>query len=672
MQELGELELIRESLVAVVSEMRANVIHSSYSSIIYEGHDFSCALLTADGRQVAQSIDDHPIHLFAVPYSTQQVVQQFASDIHEGDIFLHNDPYTGGTHLNDILMLGPVFHTGKLVMFAAVRCHWGDVGGMSAGSISGRVKEVFQEGMRVVPTKICDRGVMNEAFLTLLFDNMRVPTERRGDFNTMQGAVRRAADHLQRLFSRFGAGAFLEAIEELIERGENYQRQRINELPDGDFFAEGYIESDGHNLEPLVVRLKLTVDGDTLLADFSGSSPQCAGPTNVGPAMARNAVVTIAKSFLDPESPINHGSFAPIDVIVPEGCFLNARSPAPCGGMAEVKFLLDSTVAAAFGQIIPEMMTGDARCSANHTYISGPFPEIDGIYLLYEYPAGGTGAINGRDGHNGIRVYTEGDFNAIQSSEIVESQNPLRVERCEIREGSCGDGQWRGGFGIRRDIRLFNDESTLSVLADKNIIPPYSVKGARNPAANRFVALRNGEIVEPSPIPGKVTGFPMGAGDIVRMETSGGGGYGDPLMRDPEAVRRDVKDETLTLEQADRRFGVVLDASGEVDSEATARRREALTSSRVMLTIETSDRDMFEGAKRLFAISSEAAERLGIRDGDMIEATTGSGANVRGWACVSEGNGNGSIVFDSSTLGLIQASVGDQAQVRPVVPIPES
>jgi len=670
MQELGELELIRESLVAVVSEMRANVIHSSYSSIIYEGHDFSCALLTADGRQVAQSVDDHPIHLFAVPYSTQEVIRKFAGDIHDGDIFLHNDPYTGGTHLNDILMLYPVFVDGQLVMFAAVRCHWGDVGGMSAGSISGRVKEVFQEGMRVEPTKICDRGVMNEAFLKLLIDNMRVPTERRGDFNTMHGAVRKAGDHLHRIFQRFGPESFLELVEELIRRGEIYQRSRIAELPDGDYFAEGYIESDGHSPEPLVVKLKLTVAGDTLTADFSGSSPQCAGPTNVGPSMARNAVVTIAKSFLDPESPINHGSFAPINVHIPEGSFLNARPPAPCGGMAEVKFLLDSTVAVAFGQIVPDMMTGDARCSANHTYMSGPYPEINGIYLLYEYPAGGTGAIHGRDGHNGIRVYTEGDFNAIQSSEIVESQNPLRVERCELREGSCGDGEWRGGFGIRRDIRIFNDQSTLSVLSDKNVIPPYSVKGAVNPAANRFVVVRDGEIVEPSPIPGKVTGFPMGPGDIVRMETSGGGGYGDPLQRDLESVKRDVKQETLTVQQADLRFGVVFDTVGGVDEARTANRRKELLAARVMLTIQTANDEMFDGSKRLFMISSDSAKRLEVEEGDMIEITAGRGANVRGWTRVSEADGIGAVTLGPSTLRLIHALPGEHALVRPVLRAP--
>jgi N-methylhydantoinase B len=168
MNDIGRLELVRESLVAVVNEMRANVIRSSFSSIIYEGHDFSCGIVAADGRLVAQSLDDNPIHIFAVPYSTAEVVRRFGDDIGDGDIFLHNDPYTGGTHLNDVLMLYPVFHAGRLALFTAVRCHWGDVGGMTAGSLSGRVREIYQEGLRIVPTRICERGRMNEAFLDLL------------------------------------------------------------------------------------------------------------------------------------------------------------------------------------------------------------------------------------------------------------------------------------------------------------------------------------------------------------------------------------------------------------------------------------------------------------------------------------------------------------------------
>ena len=386
MHEIGRLELIRESLVAVVNEMRANVIRSSYSSIIYEGHDFSCALVAGDGRLIAQGVDDNPIHNFAVPYSTAEVVRVFGSDIHEGDIFLHNDPYTGGTHLNDILMLYPVFHDGRLAMFTATRCHWGDVGGMTPGSLSGRVQEIYQEGLRIVPTRICDRGQMNDAWLTLLFDNMRITRERRGDFNTMLGTSRKAAEHVGRLFARFGGAALLDAIEELIERAEKVMRERIAGIPDGTYHAEGYLDSDGHGAAPLRGRLALTVAGDCIVADFSGSSPQTKGPTNVGPAMAFNAAASIVKSFLDPNTPVNHGSFNPIEIVNPPGSFLNATLPAPCGGMVECRALMCGLVVSALGQALPEKRVGDLKGGGNHVYVSGPHPDRDDIFLLYEYP----------------------------------------------------------------------------------------------------------------------------------------------------------------------------------------------------------------------------------------------------------------------------------------------
>ena len=286
MDQLGLLELIREALIAVVHEMRANVIRSSYSSVIYEGHDFSCALLTADGRHVAQSDGDTPIHIIAVPYSARVVIEAFRDDIHEGDVFLHNDPYTGGTHLNDILMLHPVFSGGRLVLFAAIRYHWADVGGMTAGSLSGQATEIYQEGMRIAPTRICEKGAMNETFLRLLVENMRLPAERMGDFNAMHGTGRKAEAHVRRLLERFGPDDLLTAIEEILRRSEDVMRRRIRELEDGDYHAEGYIESDGVSPESLVGRLKLTIRGDEMTADFSGASTQAAGPTNVGPSMA--------------------------------------------------------------------------------------------------------------------------------------------------------------------------------------------------------------------------------------------------------------------------------------------------------------------------------------------------------------------------------------------------
>ena len=668
MNPLIELELIRESLIAVVNEMRANIIHSSYAAIIYEGHDFSCALMSSDGRQIAQGLSDHPIHIFAVPYSTREVVNAFKDDIHEGDLFLHNDPYTGGTHLNDVLLLQPVFYETKLSLFAAIRCHWNDVGGMTPGSLSGRVKEIYQEGVRITPTRICHKGIMNQGIIDLLFNNMRGPEERLGDFNAMLGTGRKASDHLQRLFKRFGGDNLLDGIESLIDRSEKQMRARINDCPDGDYFAEGYIESDGSNPEPLVARLKLTVEGESIKADFTGTSSQTNGPTNCGPAMALNAVGTIVKAFLDPKTPINHGSFNPINVIAPEKSFINARETAPCGGMAEVKFLIDSVVAAAMGQVVPDMMVGDLKGGANHIHISGPRKD-DSTYIHYEWPAGGTGASKSTDGSNAVRSYNEGDFNSIQSVETVESQYPLRVERCEIRTGACGDGAHRGGFGLRRDILILGNTASLSVLSEKNVIPPYGVAGGSNGAANRFVVLREGDVIQPSDVPGKVSGFSLRPGDVVREETAGGGGFGDPLCRDPTLIEEDIRQEYLTKEQAEVRYGVVFNQKG-LDISATEEKRGKLAKNRVFLKVEAANQDDLHGSRRYFTIPKKYSDILQISNDDLLELRTQFTVPLRGWTRVASGEAQ-NIGLGPEAMKMLQVSPGDKLEIRLVQSVPE-
>jgi len=666
MDQLGLLELIREALVAVVHEMRANVIHSSYSSVIYEGHDFSCALLTADGRHVAQSDDDTPIHIIAVPYSTREVIRKFEGDIHEGDVFLHNDPYTGGTHLNDILMLHPVFSGGEPVMFAAIRYHWADVGGMTAGSLSGQAREIYQEGMRITPTRICKKGVMNETFLRLLIENMRLPAERMGDFNAMYGTARKAEEHIQRLLKRFGPTDLMEAIEEILNRSEKVMRDRIRSLKDGDYYAENYIESDGVDPNPRVARLKLTVMGDEMIADFTGTSVQAAGPTNVGPSMTLTSLGSITKSFLDPYTPINHGSFEPITIIAPQGTMVNAQHPAPCGGMVEVKALMDTLVATVLGQAVPEMKVGDLKGGANHIYTVGKHIDRDDIFILYEWPAGGTGASSGLDGNNSVRQYNEGDFNSIHAIEVVESQYPLRVERSELRVGSCGDGEYRGGLGLRRDLRLLSQSGQLSVLTDKCTIPPIGVHGAANGAANNFVVVRDGEVVQPSPVPGKVSGFPLREGDIVRYETAGGGGYGDPLDRDPLMVARDTRLGYITPNIAEIRYGVVFGGNHEINDAATKERRSALREARVHLTLEAANEDDYSGDRRVFRVPSVIASRVGVSDGDLVEIFSGTGPLLRGWVQLDDSNGDSAMSVGPDALHLLAVAPGDAIEIRPV------
>jgi N-methylhydantoinase B len=268
-----------------------------------------------------------------------------------------------------------------------------------------------------------------------------------------------------------------------------------------------------------------------------------------------------------------------------------------------------------------------------------------------------------------VRSYNEGDFNSIQSVETVESQFPLRIERCEIREGSCGDGTWRGGFGLRRAVRILGERAMLSVLSEKNVIPPYGVAGAANGAANRFTVVRDGAVIEPSAIPGKVSGFPLRRGDEVVEETAGGGGFGDPLAREPAAVAADVAEGYLTRVQAVTRYGVVLGDDGAVDAAATERRRQALRGARVYVNVQVANEELFDGPRRRFQVPAAVAARLGIKEAALVEASTGRAAPVRAWAVIGEG-GVEEVMVGASTLRLLAASPGERVELRVVASAP--
>jgi N-methylhydantoinase B len=657
------LELFKNSLFSIADEMALTICRTTYSGVLRDNMDFSTAFADADGKLVAQGLT-LPGHLGSIPTALDVVIERFGDDTHPGDVFILNDPFDGGMHLPDIFIFQPIFARGERIAYAATICHHADVGGRVPGSNASDSTEIYQEGLRIVPTRICDRGRMNEAWLTLLFDNMRIARERRGDFNTMLGTSRKAAEHVGRLFARFGGAALLDAIEELIERAEKVMRERIARIPDGTYHAEGYLDSDGHGAAPLRGRLALTVAGDCIVADFSGSSPQTKGPTNVGPAMAFNAAASIVKSFLDPDTPVNHGSFNPIEIVNPPGSFLNATLPAPCGGMVECRALMCGLVVSALGQALPEKRVGDLKGGGNHVYVSGPHPDRNDIFLLYEYPAAGTGATGRTDGNHAVRAFPEGDFNAVQSAEVVEAQSPVRIESYGLREGSCGDGEFRGGLGLRRDVRVLADEGSLSVLADKNIIPPFGVGGGVSGAANRFTVVRGGETIEPSPVPGKVGGFALEAGDVVRMETSGGGGYGDPLARAPEKVLDDVALGYLSPEQAIARYGVVIDAGGGVDASATHEQRARLRASRALAPVTLSNESDLDGSRRRIRLPAALAHRLDVESGALVEiATPACGAALRGWAEIAERT---DLALSAEALAALGADAGDTVEVRAV------
>jgi N-methylhydantoinase B len=555
-----------------------------------------------------------------------------------------------------------MFVEGELFLFPVVRAHWGDVGGMSPGSLSGRVTEIYQEGVRIPPIKIYERGQPNQAALALIFANMRGPEEREGDFRAMLGTCRKAAERVEALVARYGRATLAACVGELLDRAEQRMRRRIRELPAGEYRYEAYLEGGRERLEPLRVQATVRIAGDEVVVDLGGTSPQTAGPTNVGPAMAPTGAFTILKAFLDPGGDINGGAFRPLHVITPEGTLVNARRPAPCGGMVEVKYCVESAVMGALSLAIAGKVTGDIKGGGNHLYVGGP-DGAGGTFIFYEYPAGGTGAFEGGDGSNAVRTFTESDITTIQPVEAIEQKYPLQVERCALRSNSGGDGRWRGGLGLVREVRVLAAEAQLSVLAEKGLLRPYGVAGGLSGAPNRFYVRRDGQTVEPSPLPGKVSGFPLRAGDIVVMESSGGGGYGDPLERDPARVGADLSRGLIGSAVAADVYGVAVRADGAVDAAATADRRQGLRAARRLLRLGVR-RDLDERRVRQIALDPGTAAGLGVGSGDVVEIVNPTGAPLRAWVASVPATATASAEVSPAALVMLGMTASAEVEVR--------
>lgn len=587
--------VLREALNSIVREMRRAMVRSSYSSIIYEGYDFSCVLIDGPGRLVAESGEDHPFHIIPVAGAVNGALA-IHKEICEGDILLHNDPYTGGTHLNDVAVIWPVHEAGEPLFYVVIRSHWGDIGGMTPGSLNGAAIDILQEGLRLNYLKIDKSG--KSELLRMIFDNVRVNAEAASDFHAVLGICRVAERRLRDLVGKYGVATLRNALEDILNAAERRMREAIRKLPKGTFKHIGYIDGNAATPHPLEVHVSLSVREDHIEADFAGSSAQVAAPLNAGPAIAMTSVMTILKSFLDPTGPINSGTLRTITVTMPPASIVNARQPAPCGGLNEVRFGCDAAVMGALGQAMPQRMTGDVRGTSNHTYIGGRG------FIFYEYPSGGTGAWADHDGNVAVRAFNEGENVSIQSTEIVERVFPLRIIRQEIRADSGGPGRQRGGCGLIREVEVLTNDAYLSVLSDRNIIPPAGVSGGESGAPNRFTVRRDGRLVEPSAFPGKIANFPLRHGDIVVMESSGGGGFGAPTARSPSDLADDIADGYVT-------------AAGRARYQRPAPAAMAVQSAA-----------MASGRCRL---SPELAAASGAAAGDLIELIASRGPARRYW-----------------------------------------
>ena len=662
------LEVVCEGLIAIVREMRASIIRASYSSVIYEFDDFSCALFNPDGEMVAQSWD-HPGHVLPLPWGVRCALDDFQDDLVPGDVLMLNDPYRGGTHLNDVTIIFPVFdEAGRPMIFPAVRAHWVDVGGMVPGSYSGLSTNIYQEGVRIPPIKLVEASKMNRSALTLLMANMRLPEEREGDLNASLGACKVAESRIRKLYRKYGAGTVLDCIALNLDRTERRLREKIVELPDGDYYYEDYLEyfNDGE-FDPVIVRIKLTVAGDQIIVDFAGSNEQVPGVVNSSLAVTGAGVFVAVKSTLDPGGAVNHGAFRPIELKAPPGTVVDVRLDAPAGAHGEVRKRGVSVALGALAQIIPDLVSGDLCGSSFPNAIGGYNKRRGRQYVYYEAPAGGNGGFLENDGPSTMVNIDFGNLPSIQSAESMENEMPIFISHYEVRADSGGEGTSRGGLGMRREVRLLDDEASYSVLSDRAVIPPYGVLGASSGAPYVVSVKRDGEEV-PFDTPGKVTGHPIRRDDVVVMRSSGGGGYGAPWRRDPEKVRRDVLYGYVSRERAREGYGVVLTADDQVELQATARRRAELEAAQYRVRVVADDAlEPYEGKRgrhRVVTVSPAMATRLGVVEHGMVELIGRNPAPLRGWVRVRADHADDTLRLDDFGRRVLGSEDGDEVILR--------
>ena len=657
------LEVVRGYLVSTVFQMRATLIRTSYAPILYETHDFSCGLLTPDGELAAMS-EDFSGHVFAMSLGLNAALDKFKDDIQPGDVLAVNDPYTGGTHLNDIAFYTPFFADGKIVLYIAVRAHHADVGGATPGSFSGQDTEIYQEGVRIVPVKLINEGKVNQALWDVVFANMRLSDERQGDALAMLDTARVAEMNITGICAKYGPDTITQCIDALMESAESTMRDRIRELPDGDFHYELYMDSGGLTPDPLPIRAKLTVKGDTLAFDFTGTASQVVGPMNCGVPVTRGAIFVIVKSWLDPKTPVNGGTFRPVEFNIPKGSCIAAELPAPVGGCWDIYRQLQSTVIGLFSQAMPDQPGGENQGAVNHCYIAGQDPVRNRPYILYEYPMGGTAATSDTDGTTGCFNYDGGDMPCVYPAESAEQRQPVLIESLTVRTDGEGPGFRRSGFGVTRRVRMLSDTSQLNVMTDRAIIPPWGASGALSGEVNSFTVLREGQELQPSALPGKVKSFPLQYGDVVLMQATAGGGVGDALEREVDLVQKEVFEGLITTSRARDVYGVVFE-NGEVDVNRTAEQRRKIKEQRRYYDVVAQESDEFDHRGcRVSSVGTEVAAELGVGDGDMVEYSGSSSAPLRGWASVSPDLPAKAVALGPIGRKILNVKAGDRVWLR--------
>ncbi len=547
------LEIVKDKLAAAADEMGVVLARTSMSPIVYEVLDFACGLTDAEAQVIAQT---NGLTLFTGTFGpqVQSVLRRFpAREMAPGDVYMTNDPYEGGTHICDVCLVSPAFAGGELVAFAVSITHWIEIGGAVPGSIPVDATEIFQEGLLFPCIRLARAGGENEVVREVIRANVRLPRLALSDLDAGIAAVRIGVRRVEEVCERYGVEAMREAARAILDHGERVTRAELATIPDGVYRAEDFIDGDGVSEEPIPIRVEITVDGETLTADFTGCAPQARGPVNCSWGALHSACKTVFRAITSPHTPSNDGCFRPFRIVCPQGTVFTAVPPAPTGWYYEGSAFATEIVWKALAPVVPDRLGAGSYVSLCATYVTGVDSETGELFVLAEPNDGGWGGNPSADGESGLIATTDGDTYNFPV-EVVESRFPVRVERYALNtEAGGGAGRHRGGFGLVREYRIVNPGGAASYasLGGWQRLP-WGLSGGRPGTHNYVEYVRpGGERIRR----GRIRHIDLAEGDLVRIVTGTGGGFGDPRERDPELVRADVADGYLTPEQAREEYG---------------------------------------------------------------------------------------------------------------------
>ena len=562
------LELIKNALVALADEMALTIHRTARSFVVKEALDFSTALFLADGQLIAQGTC-LPFHLGAMPFAVRAVVKQYQGRILDGDIYITNDPYDGSTHLPDIVLVKPIFLTGMLIGYAVALAHMTDIGGRMPGGNASDSTEIYQEGLRIPPSRLWREGVPDETMFRLIQRNVRVPDKVLGDVRSLVSACLVGEREFIQLAQRYGPDVFEGACRELLDYTERFTRSEIAKLPKGTWHFVDYLDGDGIDPDPIRICAAVTIAGDEMTIDLTGSAPQVRGAINCVFPFTLSTALACVRSIVDLSIPNNAGYFRPIHVIAPEGTVVNPRPPAAVAARGITGIRIADTIFGALAQAVPHILPA---CGANAPDVGISYGGVDRgshAFVYLEFLLGSWGGGPDRDGMDACTGTLVNYSNA--PAEMVEADYPVAVERYALVQDTGGPGRFRGGLAIERHLRFKANHATLQIRSDRRDHPPYGLQGGL-PGAPSDVRMRRADGQDEACRAKFLT--TVNDGDLLQVRLAGGGGHGNPFTRDPAAVLEDVLEEKMSIEHACRQYGVALAGSPPaVDIAATERLR---------------------------------------------------------------------------------------------------